>query len=63
MVEDTTNQFDLCKDLAQLIDDFESLGIFLIKDCTQGVSKNISNFYLNSEQFRRLKREYFIKYN
>ena len=63
MVEGIIEQFITCKDLVFLKSQSLLLDLFIVEDCVKEVLGNISKSYISSDQFRRMKREYFIKYN
>ena len=63
MAGNIIEQFNSCTELTSLINESILIDICIIEDCAEQVLRDISYSYLDSEEFRRMKREYFIKYN
>ena len=62
-VGDIIKQCIECRDLVNLKNEFLLLDICTIEDCAKEILRSISKSYMNSDIFRRMKRDYFIIYN
>ena len=63
MIGDIIKQCIECRDLVNLKNEHLLLDICTIEDCAKEILRSISKSYMNSDIFRRMKRDYFIIYN
>ena len=56
-------ELNACKNLSLLTNESVMIDAYTIEETVKKILKKISYSYLNSDQFKKMKREYFIRYN